>query len=738
MMTPTIRRLFFGMAASLGLTATTGPAMAETNPERALATTVETLASRLDARIGVMITDSASGWTWAHGAHERFLVASVFKSVLCGAVLNRSDGGTLSIADLCFATVGLSDNTAGNLLIDRVGGPQAVTWQALLLGDVLTPASRGQLVEWIRHGGVTATLVRASTSQGWVTHPGFDHLTPVQSEHGAIAGELCAGLAAISAKDFDTAMGLRLGLPAGSVERKVLAWAIAITLGTGAMPADIRQIARDLSGWPGQSAILQNFERAVLRAQPEHAQVTRVLGGRLPITDEGKVALAQAHLAAMQTDRAAPIIRPWWVPVELTDVDQSQYAAHFSSILDHADHKRRMDQLLYDNRPETAVLLARLADAKSLVDPDLWWNERRIISRDLLDLGAAHNAQCSAAQADAEFHAGWYALQFLDDPDCVRTHFANCLVISTLPINRSQTSYWLGRAIKAAGKSEAMTPYYQAAAAHAGTFYGQLARVKLDRTLLEIGSANSTAQDRSAFANYEPVQAIALLEDAGYRWRAAPIYNYLSQILSTPAQLGLLALRPETRGDFSHAPRIGKTAYNRGFSVEQLAFPRGAISGLDRSDLPIAYALARQKSGFQNNAISPAEARGLLQLMPDTAAAVALAHGLSYSSEVLIEDPDLNAAIGAAYFAEQRQRWGGSYILTLVAYNAGSSRVIEWIERFGDPQGLPLDEAIDCIECIPHPETRNYVMRTIENHQFYETRLSGRPLGIADDLVSGG
>lgn len=655
---------------------------------------------------------------------------------------------------------------------------------------------------------VGLTETRADTDS-WVTHPGFDHLAPARSEQRVIVGDLRAGLAAISAKDFNTAMGIRLNLPAGSVERKVLVWAIAVTPGTEVAPADIRQIARNLSDWPGQSAMLHNFEHAFLRGQPDHAQVVRILGGRLPATDEGKTALAQAYLADGQPDRAARIIRPWWVSVDLTDAQQSLYATRFSSILGQPDHKRRMDRLLYDNQAEAAILLAPLANAESLavgraavilgaanagdmldvvhaswkddpgylfsriqhlrrsgyssaaaslllstsrdaeilVNPDLWWNERRIISRDLLEAGdyvtaykivAAHNAQSSAAQADAEFHAGWYALRFLDDPTRARTHFANCLAISTLPISLSRANYWLGRAVEATGQSGDATTYYEAAAANAGTFYGQLAHLKLGRTRLKIGRANSTAEDRSDFADLELVQAIQMLEDADYGWRAAALYNFLSRTLATPGQLGLLALRQETQGNFNHALRIGKTAYNRGFSVEQLAFPLGAISGLEHSDLPIAYALARQESGFQTDAISSAGARGLLQLMPDTAAEVASRHGLSYSSDALIDDPDLNATIGALYFEEQRQHWGGSYILTLVAYNAGPRRADEWIERFGDPRGLSLEETIDWIERIPYPETRNYVMRTIENYQIYKARLSDVPISIADDLVSGG
>ena len=60
-----------------------------------------------------------------------------------------------------------------------------------------------------------------------------------------------------------------------------------------------------------------------------------------------------------------------------------------------------------------------------------------------------------------------------------------------------------------------------------------------------------------------------------------------------------------------------------------------------------------------------------------------------------------------------------SYILTLAAYNAGSSRVKRWIARYGDPRTNDIDP-IDWIELIPFKETRNYVQRVMENIQVYE------------------
>ncbi len=228
-----LRRLAVGIV--LGMLMYSLPAIAQTSAEQALGRTVRELETRIDARIGVLVRDPKSGWQWGYRQNERFLMASTFKSVLCGAVLDRADhgrlalsepiavrqqdildyapvarkhvGGTLTIAELCLAALDMSDNTAANLLIDRLGGVQEVTafarrigdevtrldrkepdlnvfvagdprdttspaamlrtWEAMLVGNALTPSSRAQLGEWMSLGGVTGTLIRAQTPRDW-------------------------------------------------------------------------------------------------------------------------------------------------------------------------------------------------------------------------------------------------------------------------------------------------------------------------------------------------------------------------------------------------------------------------------------------------------------------------------------------------------------------------------------------------------------------------------------------
>jgi beta-lactamase class A len=233
MLTQAAKRPLLAAGLSLGLLACT-PAFAH-GPEQRLAATIDRVEQNLDARVGLVIRESGSDWSVSYRADERFLMTSTFKTMLCGAVLHRVDegdidlgeqiaiqatdildyapvtktmvGNTMSVGALCHAALDMSDNTATNLLIDRIGGPQSVTAflreigdpvsrldrrepelntfapgdprdtttpaamvstiKTLLTGDALTPQSRTQLVNWMSGGGVTGALIRASTPAGW-------------------------------------------------------------------------------------------------------------------------------------------------------------------------------------------------------------------------------------------------------------------------------------------------------------------------------------------------------------------------------------------------------------------------------------------------------------------------------------------------------------------------------------------------------------------------------------------
>ena len=129
----------------------------------------------------------------------------------------------------------------------------------------------------------------------------------------------------------------------------------------------------------------------------------------------------------------------------------------------------------------------------------------------------------------------------------------------------------------------------------------------------------------------------------------------------------------------------------------------------------------------------------MMQLLSSTAQITARKEGIPYSTARLMDDPSYNLTLGAAHLSHLLERFDGSYIMVMGAYNAGPNRVDQWIETYGDPRSPNVDP-IDWIELVPFSETRNYIMRVTENTQVYRARLKGEALGtgILEDITSGG
>ena len=132
----------------------------------------------------------------------------------------------------------------------------------------------------------------------------------------------------------------------------------------------------------------------------------------------------------------------------------------------------------------------------------------------------------------------------------------------------------------------------------------------------------------------------------------------------------------------------------------------------------LALAIIRQESGFDRRAVSSANARGLMQLIPSTGRRMyerrdmESRRGAPFHHDALFE-PELNVALGVTYFTGLLARYQGSVALALAAYNAGEAAVEAWL-RAGPPE--PEDEFI---ERIPYAETREYVKKVIRNWALY-------------------
>ncbi len=135
----------------------------------------------------------------------------------------------------------------------------------------------------------------------------------------------------------------------------------------------------------------------------------------------------------------------------------------------------------------------------------------------------------------------------------------------------------------------------------------------------------------------------------------------------------------------------------------------------------LILALIRQESLFDPEAISPASALGLMQLLPSTAGREAANMGLLYPGPEKLFDPDLNLRLGIHHLQRLLDIYPNSLAKALAAYNAGRRPVNRWKKRFAS-----LDEE-EFIERIPYRETRGYVKLVLRNYWIYKELYDNQP-----------
>lgn len=382
------------------------------------------------------------------------------------------------------------------------------------------------------------------------------------------------------------------------------------------------------------------------------------------------------------------------------------------------------------NRDEEALALwqAQGTAAEAAIEParrSAFWDERNVLARRRLRQGdakgayalAAGHAQTATEQvADAEFLAGFIALRRLSDPAQAGVHFQRLAAQSKAAITQGRAHYWLGRA--GGGVAE-----YRQAAAFPNTFYGQLALLALGEDpgprIRERHDAPADAATALDLAGREVARAAAYLVGWSEMRRAQAFLLRLDDISPAPADRALVARlalgfgQPETAISLARrAGRDGLVQLDTGWP-EAAAIPQDV--GLDRA---LALGIIRQESSFDTTTISPVGARGLMQLMPGTAAQVARQIGVAAPLPALVNDPALNIRLGSVYLKGLLDQFGGVVPFAVAGYNAGPGRVGEWVGQNGDPRAADGD-MLDWIELIPFNETRNYVQRVIENQVIY-------------------
>ncbi|MFA4951093.1 transglycosylase SLT domain-containing protein [Brevundimonas sp.] len=402
-----------------------------------------------------------------------------------------------------------------------------------------------------------------------------------------------------------------------------------------------------------------------------------------------------------------------------------------------------------NRQSEGFALLSALPPAPSHTEgQNTLWSERRNYFLDALQVRnwqAAYDAMNGHAfpsgerKVDAEFFAGWVALTKLNDPSRAAAHFEVLRQASSTPITQGRALYWLGRAAEANGNTPMAVEYYQAGSRHIQTFYGQLAAEKAGQTTLTLpGDPAPSQAEIASFEANEMVRAMRILGETGETSLFRVFAYQLDDVLPTAGDMALLMDMSRNYGEGFTAMMIGRAASQRGFLMPERQYPvRLPPPVAGAAPLEFTLAITRQESSFDPRARSGADARGMMQFLPSTGSRVARQLGLPYSDERLY-DPDFNMTLGSFHLADLTNNFNGSMLLTTVGYNAGPGRVPQWTARCGDPRAGQVDP-VDFIECAPFTETRNYMMRVMENMSVYKARLNGgsAPLTLSQDLRRG-
>ena len=373
---------------------------------------------------------------------------------------------------------------------------------------------------------------------------------------------------------------------------------------------------------------------------------------------------------------------------------------------------------------------------------DKWWSLRRLYTRELLkeqDYNLSYKIISNSGLSvkhpkywESQWTSGWIALRFLGKSRIAYDHFMKLYNNVKQPVSLSRAAYWVAMSLEAMNKKDRALIWYKKAANYPIYFYGQLAINKVSK----LSNDNSefsiklpikpeiTPNDLIDISNSRALQiAYILLQEN----KVSVAKKLLKNIILNSNSKGQVAIIMQIISEFSN--KSLEVSMAREAAKRDVFFMDNSFKILDKlkndKNSPMIHAIIRQESGFTVSALSSAGAIGYMQIMPETAKIVARDLGIRYSKRKLSKNIDYNIKIGSHYIKTLVDKFDGSELLAIAAYNAGPNNAYRWMEEFYDPRmvGSDIDKVIDWIELITYSETRNYVQRIMENIIIYKYLL---------------
>ncbi|QNN45757.1 lytic transglycosylase domain-containing protein [Thermomonas brevis] len=303
--------------------------------------------------------------------------------------------------------------------------------------------------------------------------------------------------------------------------------------------------------------------------------------------------------------------------------------------------------------------------------------------------------------------------------------------------NDSRWLYFAARTSELTGDAAGAKALY-AQAARKPDFHGFLAADRLGQpyALCPWQPASAPAAKQAIARDPNIVRALQLFQLDRKGWAAREWNAALARFGDEQRRLAVEVA--QDNGWFDRAVfglvNVGGKRYPEEQRLYRLRFPLHHDAAIRReaarNNLDPAWVAAeiRAESVFDPNARSGADARGLMQVVPATGAAIAAKIGQPWSGGDTLFDADANIAIGSAYLRQLMDRYGGKPYQVIAGYNAGPTPLNRWMSQ------RPAMDPDFWIETISYKETREYVARVLSFSTVYDWRLNGDALRLTDRM----
>jgi soluble lytic murein transglycosylase len=333
----------------------------------------------------------------------------------------------------------------------------------------------------------------------------------------------------------------------------------------------------------------------------------------------------------------------------------------------------------------------------------------------------------SAEAAEALFVAGLAASR-MQQPEVAYGYFEAAYQNASTSALRAASAFWAGRAQQRREDRGGFAVWMRRAALESETFYGRIARRALGPSLtcLPAGTIGNADVD-ALLATPQGSRAFALLQVGQKRYAEAELRALWTDTARDGAFDRSLVLVARAVGFAQLAAEVEQNGALLERRADESALPRLRPDGGFIVDPPLVYALVRHESNFRPTAVSQSGARGLMQLMPRTARAVAGNQGDN------LHDPGANLAVGQRYLLvlADDEVIDGDLMRLLAGYGQGQGGLRKWVDAVRD-NGDPLL----FLDAIPNANTRGFIEDSLV-YSWHYAAMMRLPAASLDALAAG-